>query len=120
MRRAQRQTKVAGAVPESKLHDHLAKQVEEKRLQKLEAELQEARAVYKDLVSQHDQGDFEAFGLAEKKHKEIQYLQEQLSHKAQDIIPQKTVVQLGPQESNPEGAPRAYYCIYFGTCHVFS
>lgn len=50
---------VGGVIAESQLHSELNKQVEEKKWQKLEWRLSEARLVHKDLVQQERDGDLE-------------------------------------------------------------
>ena len=82
-------------------------------MQKLEGELKEAKAVHRELMQQHDMGDFEALSLADQKQKQINALNQQVAElSAASGLRNKPTniasnIQLGPQEKNPEGAPRA-------------
>ncbi|CAD7936255.1 unnamed protein product [Amoebophrya sp. A120] len=113
MRRAQASRRVAtDRVVESQLHNHLNEQVQQRKVQKLEEELKEAKSVHKVLLQQYDMGDLEAEVLASQKQRHISNLEQQLRDEQRLVVSKPTVVvpvpRLGPQESNPQGAPRAF------------
>eukprot|EP00392_Amoebophrya_sp_AT5.2_P000850 g852.t1 len=128
-------------VAESQLHGHLNQQVQQKKIyvrtswiiswpphkiQRLEADLREAKATHKELMQQYELGDFEALGLAEQKERVANQLRDQLHTEQRALsslappapLPRMaprvagggTVAppRLGPQEANADGAPRAF------------
>ena len=69
---------VGKATPEADLHDELQKQIKQKKFQKIEAQLKEAKAVCRELKEHYELGDLEAGVLLERKQYEARELEIQV------------------------------------------